>query len=474
MISYKLQLHSDQRYYVPGEPIAGKLTFQPAETFKIAGLSFELVGETSMWSNKSTYGRVSSKQQFLRMHHVATADDLPADGVAYAGTPYSVPFSFTLPQTLLESACSSVPSHRLLPPSLDGRRTVDDCTPDMARVTYTLRWRLSKKKDPRRSDALQHIADALLLHVVASHRPTDDGPTLGPALTAAGRLRTERALRKGVLRQRVGTLMLEMAPPAPFVYRSAKPTMYSLNLSYAPAGKARESPEVPKIKTIAVRLKAYTYFSPNALTYVPTAKSHMLDGALGVYTQSYHLAALAVGDSAWTHDNPDYYTLATTVPVMLPEGTALAPDFQSCLVCRQYELDVTVKFATGSDISLTVPVHIQVDGRRAAAAAAATPAAVGDAWDDLPRYQAEAAGSVFDPATFGATAAPLQADLADYAELLADSRSPRSPSTPRWSPNSSPSSHNSVAHLAQSSGRFSRGSHGAQAQAQAPAYSATV
>lgn len=297
-------------------------------------------------------------------------EDYPSPRILRANTTYSFYFSFILPEHLLETECEYIDCHRKLPSSLGKGSTFthDDCAPDMARITYQVHAKvLHLKADNRRTMPFQHSSN---ITVVAAYEPNistlphhhfqDQEVSYSESGGFTRFYRTSKTLERSLLRRAPpGKVTLEASILNPFIYlqqNSAAPLL--LAVSYSPHSTKSEP---PRVESVSVKLRVYTYSSTISMTYLPVPNSQATDPRLGVYCESYVINSTVFPTSfasQWTQESAGHYTFNKTLTLQSPQNRTLVPNFWSCLVGRQYEASVTVVLSGVGSLSLKIPVEV--------------------------------------------------------------------------------------------------------------------
>ncbi|RWA06471.1 hypothetical protein EKO27_g8636 [Xylaria grammica] len=328
-----------------------------------------------------------------------------------ADTTNTIPFHFVIPQHLTLNACSHrIPNdalkenHLRLPPSL-GDWDKDDFTPNMSRITYSVRARIYHQDAEGKSvRAMEASHDIKVIPIVAEDAPLN--------ITTQDKLYVmskSKSLRKSILSPKVGKVTVSANQPAPAMIssdgHSISPTTAQLDLVFEPTSNESQP---PKVVSVTSKVTAVTYYSAGGINQYPNLKdwsrSFGADGR-GSYSGSIPIPAVSVGNAAWSqnltaqgrrdsgydselryesdhsangrqtppsgHDSrkrsnngaPYYYGMKVHVPVQLPAGKKqFIPTFHSCISSRVYVLWMTVTLSAlaGTSSTVTVGVPLQV------------------------------------------------------------------------------------------------------------------
>ncbi|KAK7206045.1 hypothetical protein BZA70DRAFT_275524 [Myxozyma melibiosi] len=378
--SHRLSIlfHDKKDHYLPGSGISGNILITPTKDTEFSCLIVTLEGTARTWNDRAGVGnRINIRNTFLKMACPIDEEDYPSLRIFRAHTTYSFYFSFVLPETLLETECDHLACHRLLPSSLGEGTSFshDDCSPDMARITYQIHAKVIHLKPPdsRRTVPLQASAP---FNVVAAYKPDinniphhhfrDQEVSQHSSDSFTRFYRTTKILKKGLLikKSMAGKITLEASILQPFIFGqpdSSVPML--LTLSCSPGDNPQS---LPKVESATVRLRAYTYFSTVSMTYLPVPDSRAVDPRLGIYHETFSINSTAFPTppsstpcAQWSKESANHHTFSTTLQLRLPRFRTLVPNFWSCLIGRQYEAEVTVKLSAGyGSISLKIPVEI--------------------------------------------------------------------------------------------------------------------
>ncbi|KAK9240873.1 hypothetical protein V1525DRAFT_385173 [Lipomyces kononenkoae] len=371
-------VESKKTYYEVGDCISGVVIITPKKDTDFTEVLITLEGTAKTWSASASIGtRIDVKDTFLNMSSPVEEDDYPSPRIFRAGVTYKFDFSFVLPEQLLESKCSHLASHRRLPSILGGPDLpwrLDDCSPDMAHISYQIVGKVCHINDSGSRKSVPYSASTSIA-VITAYMPDvrniphnnyknqevslgDDGFTRF--------YRTTKTLKKGIFsRSAVGNLSLEASILKPLVSLKDESVPLLLSLSYSHGDKVKKSDiRFPKIESVVARLRVYTYFSTVPMTYMPHPKSRVLDPRLGLYQESFKIAdynfvAKTSSQTLWTKESDRHYSFNTTIPLTPPKHRILVPNFWSCFIGRQYEVEVSVKLSDGNgNIRLKIPVEV--------------------------------------------------------------------------------------------------------------------
>lgn len=376
-----------------------------------------------------TTGRMTGKQTFLRVQQPIHQDCLPEDGVFRANISYSVPFNFVVPDRLLPFVCSHKvdneevrKDHIQLPPSLgdpdvsgEGHTLLDDLAPDMARITYCVRARITRWNAVGR---LLDLADKSERVRLIPAREEAAPLTIQEHPLSQHVMRKEKSVKKGLFKiGKIGRLTAETSQPRSLRLphprnRSAEPvsTMTTINLRFDPHSAEDEPPQLDSVVT---KLRAYTFFGAAPYFHMPEYHRHdNWSTAYGVYPESIPLASRRVSTVTWLRHDPferemslsssnlsrrpssystsstssipdpsftyqagmPFYTASVLVPIALPNASGssrpkvFVPTFHSCIISRTYSVDIDISFrnpgtnVSSSHVTLKTPIQVSAEG----------------------------------------------------------------------------------------------------------------
>ena len=329
---------------------------------------------------------------------------LPIPRIAVKGKAYTFPFKFVVPEHLLDSACNNHDqspalrhAHLQLPPSLgtgsnvshDGKLELDDVAPDMTRIRYVVKARVTRRREVDNKQVLL-VEELRKVQVIPAYTE------LPPMVFEDSRVgegyifKKEKDIRKGLFKGKLGRLVVEADNPKPMEVKAntfmstLASTVVPVFLRFYPTDTKSEP---PKLGTLSAKLKFRTHFSTRHISYVPQRKAASFDGLLGQYVETLTLASRQLNGVKWTRTgdcsdadsaygsmrrgsdatssdesmngcSPYYYT-QILVPISQPKSKALVPSFQSCYISRTYELDISVSIESGSRIT-TSPFQLKL------------------------------------------------------------------------------------------------------------------
>ena len=404
--------------YTSLEPIQGQVTITTSSDMSFDDLYITFEGSTKTYveiaSSSPTKDRTKAFHTFLRL--VQPMDDdsaFPKPRVIEAGKPYKFPFNFNVPEQLLPQSCKHPKTenfpetaHLRLPPSLGdpmvaavGRSLMDDMSPDMGSVAYSIRCRMTGGRGT--SGKLRVLAEASKKLRIIPAVPEEPPMTAESGLNDDYKLRKEKPIKKGFLKPKLGRLVIQSTqptslrlPPVRSETEAPVTTMATVNVRFDPAD---ESCQPPRLNNLQAKLKVATYYSSVPMRSLPT-NSHdfRFSSIQGLYVETLNLSSRCLGnqqwekceasssgrrDSGWSGPKPDipepssaykggsFYTASIVVPISLPKSNRVfVPTFHSCLLSRVYAIDLFLSFqppsttVTSPVLHLKIPVQISSEG----------------------------------------------------------------------------------------------------------------
>ncbi|CAK4033287.1 Hypothetical predicted protein [Lecanosticta acicola] len=377
-------------------------------------IDVEFVGTSRTYVERLTTaaavsGRSEAFHQFLKLLMPRMQQHYPQDKILKAGQTYEFPFVFVVPPQLLPRICQHKvandtlrDAHTQLPPSFgdlgepQGASKIDkldDMAPEMASIRYGVFARISKNRESDGEVTRTTLASkARRLRIIPS---TPEQPPLAiDHDDAEYTMRKERVIRKGPLRPKLGTLVVEATqPPSMRMHARSEadqqPAMATIMLRFDPVD---EKAPPPRLGSLSSKLKVCTYFASTSRSTYPTKQASLLDMSQGLHSEQLNLASRCVANVEWTKhdsnnvDSPDrrdpasstafvgmstaykgksYYLAKILAPVSLPTNKAFVPTFHSCLISRVYQLKLELGLHTaglGGTVDLKIPLQISCQG----------------------------------------------------------------------------------------------------------------
>lgn len=370
-----------------------------------------------MTTMSTMHGRTEATHRFLKLIMPIASTDLPRDKVLQKGQTYKLPFTFVVPGHLLPRSCmhkcanSMVKeTHLQLPPSMGdpdlsgfGPHLLDDMAPEMVKISYSIRVRISKKRDDGADKLIDQEEKKLRIKPAFDELP----PITIDLKNEEYCLQQEKTLKKGMLKGKLGRLTIEAAQPKSFrlpcraTTKDEPPisTMAKMKLRFEPHDV--QSCKPPKLGMLTSRLKVTSFFSSSPRVDFPTRSTSLTNMSQGYITETLPLSTRNVNVVEWTKhesrpanmarrdsaqgaarrtnsgssseseedtfisDKP-YYTASILVPLSLPLTKNFIPTFHSCIASRTYTLalglSISSKALLSSDLTLKVPIQISSEG----------------------------------------------------------------------------------------------------------------
>ena len=409
----KINLLSKQKTYTTLDRIEGTVIVVPQIDTNFDSIDIEFVGTSRTYVERLTTaaaasGRSEAFHQFLKLQQPGLHQLYPEDLVLQAGKIYEFPFVFAVPQQLLPRICQhSVRSdavrdaHLRLPPTfgdsgLTSQKGFDDMAPDMASVRYGVFVKISelrtKGDDTWRSTLVSKARRLRVIPAVEEQPPLDVHAEDKEYI-----MRKEKLVRKGLLKGKLGSLVMEAAQPAAIKMKSYNnpdtklTTMATVMLRFDPL---EDDLPPPKLGNLASKLKVTTYFASTARNAFPAKAYTMFDICQGLHTEQLTLSSRCVANVDWTkqetcpsmglqrrdsamssnslqtggipapseaYKGGAFYTARLLVPIALPTNKAFPPSFHTCLISRVYALKLDLNVANvgiGSSMEVKLPLQI--------------------------------------------------------------------------------------------------------------------
>lgn len=396
------------------DTIQGQVLITSPYSTQLKNLSIEFIGTTKTFLERMSTstvmsGRTEASHQFLKLSQPFTQDDLPTGNWLQAGRTYTFPFLFVVPEQLLPKVCRHDvhneqirQEHLKLPPSFGdkslskgGERSRDDFAPDMTRIGYAVTARLVEEQDGSDRFTVQKRSVRILPAVDEQPPITIDGSDKDYLL------RSEKDVKKGLLKGKMGRLVLEIAQPKsirlPALDSEDQPalsTMGTIMLRFDPAQV--DSPP-PRLGTLDSKLKISTFFASSARRDFPSRASMQHDLNQALHFETLSLPSRYMTGVEWTHHEYEdseylyrrssamsssstsqhsiprpsekykgngFYTAKILVPVTLPDDKAFVPTFHSCLISRVYSLSLHLGLHSATmapSMTLKVPLQISAE-----------------------------------------------------------------------------------------------------------------
>lgn len=420
--------------YTTNDSILGYLSLCFDEDVLLKKLTLTLEGEAVTCVNNVSSllyhgGNVFGKHKFLRMSQSIQPTSLPEDDVALKGQCYKIPFNFTVPGTLLPYACShgrSTPeSHLSLPPSLGAYETknviIQDMGPNTAKVNYRIFARITKAV-PR--GVATHLEKSACIHIIPTTN-LEIGTSIYPTRSRNDCSEVRESLKVPRNSRHMGGQLVVSSRAISLslghlhaINSAPVTTIITLDLRFEPTTEGEKPPQQFSLRA---KLKSSTLLG-NIPYKETTALCNLLQSNRDFtrYVSTSHLTSKRFSEVLWSqeitntgtsdmeppeynsisenmhtsngltntrlndHSVPSYYT-RVSAPVQIPlldsrrpKKALMVPTFTSCIVARNYclELDLTYKapradpssvgqiirtLAPSSTLGLSVPLHVGLE-----------------------------------------------------------------------------------------------------------------
>lgn len=338
--------------YDVGDLISGKVVITPARDMKFSEIVVD-IAETESVIRSRDYPDTRVSRTFSIAKHSPSLEAFPRDMILRKKYSYSFEFALFIPEDQPNCAFNPALSlHRYLPPSMGASpegRSAFDRSDLSALLYYCLRVRVLADSRNARQSVAEHSID---LRILPSHAPVsyiDDSRAFRQVAPL-----TQRMLVKSHL----GNLELKIRSVPTFFIGRSFAEMVNLQLYYVPVASGQCSP--PSFRKITTKLLSHTVSSVNMMDFYPLPRQR---GCL-CHTEILETRRIVKPKIVWQAVRRNEYAATIPLPLFFAKHLKLVPTFYSCLMSRQYELQVVL--STGSaHSSLKVPLTIAYDrGRR--------------------------------------------------------------------------------------------------------------
>lgn len=400
----------EERVFTAFERITGRLLLTPRADTAFDDLTIKLSGTSR------TYGRrvvpqapnartVTTAHRFLELTQPGLVFDFPTDRVFRNGRTYEFPFQFAVPDRMLPSTCRHpVRSprvhhiHTSMPPSFgdqDHGRAVD-YSPRNVSVTYSIVGEVTRLGSPDECPSSSLIASA-------SKRirfiPTQAPPTLPPvSWTEVFSFRNEVALKKFWTRP-AGKLAITSVKCTTFSVREPQSELWNSHISGQVRVKLAFFPDCNNnikppghIKVNGI-LRSETISAVRPIPQLPSDQAWdgpeldrhaapaviMSSKAIDriIWSQHSKYGTISSDDALPCYDtllprNPtntlrhrSYHSTEIVISLGAAIGFSLVPSFDSCLVSRNYSVELKLSMhssaISSSAVRFTIPVRVAVE-----------------------------------------------------------------------------------------------------------------
>ncbi|KAI0144325.1 arrestin [Xylariaceae sp. FL1272] len=398
--------HYQSKIYTTSSVVSGHIEVNVHQDVDFSLLQILLLGTSRTRIDAVSIPQATS-HTFLKLTMPIPREFYPEPRRFEAGSIYTIPFHFVIPDQLTINACSHHVSnetlkeqHVRLPPTL-GTWDKDDFAPLMSRVTYQIRARAYNDNAEGQSvKAMEATQEIKVLPVVP-----EDAPLVVSKHDKLYAMSKTKTLRKSILSAKSGKITLSAKQPRPVMLnydtRSAGIPLAELDLVFQPTSNESQP---PKITSVSSKISAVTYYSAGGVNQYPNLKdwsrSYGSEGR-GSYTGSVSLPTASIENVSWKQHiseqarrdsgycsemltdsdqaaavssgqgrrarankgAPYYYAAKIQLPIDVPVSKRqFVPTFHSCITSRVYVLSMTVTLSTstGSSTNMTLSVPLQV------------------------------------------------------------------------------------------------------------------
>lgn len=373
-----VRLDNPHRVYDVDDILTGHVQFTPRHDCILGSVTATLAGsETS--AKRANWVSQSVLQRKMRLgQHAIAPSTFPQGSIARRGFTYSFAFSIQVPLTHTGSAsctCGACGDNskdhapRLLPPSVGAfpdQAAVEETTGVYYFVNASVVTLLVPPEGARdhqvATDAIYTGEQAALVSIVPSYPNFPKTPAYAalpdreeagrhptPAKTCTASTTTE--IKRGLLKSlAVGSLDLTLSEPVVLSRDASDVTYVTAQLKFSPSCVNNLCERPPKIGSIVCKLAALTHsVDPEHSSAVTTASEYV------------PLAQHATAKPRWVSHGSHTYTCTLAIPLTLPVAgsAATVPSFRSVYLAREYELRVSVGFASHlASLALSVPATV--------------------------------------------------------------------------------------------------------------------
>jgi hypothetical protein len=358
-----INFDSPEETYTTGDTISGHVSITAPHATRFDDVYITLEGQASThvvnMTPVASHSHIEANHPFLKLRMPIPESAYPTPRIAEPGRTYAFPFTFVVPARLVDGSCRhSVSSdhvqaqHLSLPPSMgdschrgsangtsDGH--LDDLSPEMARISYTIRVRVTRtrERDAKAVLLAEGSQKVRIVPVVPEAPPMHIAPEDKEYV-----LSVTKTLKKGILfggkkwgkvtvsaeqtkalavhtpsssipstrsvstssdrRTSINPAGHSSSDAADAATLSPTPTiMANLHLNYVPSGPDAQP---PRLGTLTSKIRASTFFAISPQRELATRASHMLsyDLSRGVYSTSVQLPQRCVSNVRWTYVPP--------------------------------------------------------------------------------------------------------------------------------------------------------------------------
>ncbi|KAH0168694.1 hypothetical protein KCU82_g5386, partial [Aureobasidium melanogenum] len=405
-------LNDERSSYSTLDKLSGKVEIVVPHSTRFDEVEIQFIGTTKTFLDKmpSTPGLAggqSAFHQFLKLRQPISESSYPQPRVFEPGRTYEFPFVFVVPQHLLPRVCkhevhheSLRDCHLQLPPSLGTITSHDDMSPDMAKIQYQIAARITAANDINGTP--KHLATRMkTIHIVPT---VNEQPPVNVLGDSDYILRSEKSIKKGVFKGKLGTLVIEAEQPKslrlPKSYNPEESTISTVAIVKLRFDPAVANSQPPRLGSLSSKLKATTWYATGARMDIPTRKDCLYDHRQGLHSVSIGLSSRCMGNVEWVsrtesafdeeqlvrrdsglsqqevpkypspstkYKGANFWTAEIVVPVALPKDKHFVPSFHSCLTSRTYSLNLSLGIHSAGvgfpSVELKLPLQISTEGK---------------------------------------------------------------------------------------------------------------
>ncbi|KAG9605430.1 hypothetical protein KCV01_g6079, partial [Aureobasidium melanogenum] len=405
-------LNDERSSYSTLDKLSGKVEIVVPHSTRFDEVEIQFIGTTKTFLDKmpSTPGLAggqSAFHQFLKLRQPISESSYPQPRVFEPGRTYEFPFVFVVPQHLLPRVCKHEVQHESLrdchlqlPPSLGTITSHDDMSPDMAKIQYQIAARITAANDINGTP--KHLATRMkTIRIVPT---VNEQPPVNVLGDSDYILRSEKSIKKGMFKGKLGTLVIEAEQPKslrlPKSYNPEESTISTVAIVKLRFDPAVANSQPPRLGSLSSKLKATTWYATGARMDIPTRKDCLYDHRQGLHSVSIGLSSRCMGNVEWVsrtesafdeeqlvrrdsglsqqevpkypspstkYKGANFWTAEIVVPVALPKDKHFVPSFHSCLTSRTYSLNLSLGIHSAGvgfpSVELKLPLQISTEGK---------------------------------------------------------------------------------------------------------------
>lgn len=399
-ISIDGSCHNAPQLYTTGSVITGQATVHSEIDAYCEEAEILLLGLAGTRLELTRHKPTRALSPFLKMYMMAECDGgsleliSPFPGPIAAGQTVSIPFSFLVPQYLLEDSCRHPCAshavwerHAHLPPTLDGANEDEHEFLARGRIQYYVEMRLLYHEHSNNNNNDDEAAacfspEVNTSKVIAGRQMVTILPAL-PELPPLllDHMKSEPFLqsnsimaRKNIF-QRTGRLKASSTQPPAMMLdpwnRSSPCSVLHLELDFFPSDASSQPPTNLVVSGIALGT-TYLCAEPSELLPELWCKNGGMGGdgngpTTVQYSSAQQLFNLETVLPAWHRiqglEEGNYYKAELEMPLSLParQQKPIIPTFYSCLISQTYTLETSISLGLATpSLTLTLPLQIGV------------------------------------------------------------------------------------------------------------------